>query len=125
MTDKIMHDSPHCHAPIHPAAPVPTPVPHPCTTHQILLQTAPTVIVNNLPMATVTSNTPTCEGEKAGCIPGGPGIIVKGSSTVFANNGLPVARLGDIVAFATCVGPIPGPTGKIIPPCSPNVIVGG
>ena len=29
MTDLIKQDAPHCHAPIHPAAPVPTPTPHP------------------------------------------------------------------------------------------------
>jgi uncharacterized Zn-binding protein involved in type VI secretion len=124
MTDKIMHDSPHCHAPIHPPAPVPTPMPHPCTTHQILIACAPTVMINSLQAAIVTSNTPTCEGEKAGCVPGGPGIIIKGSSSVMIT-GLPAARAGDIVAFATCVGPIPGPTGKILPPCSTNVMTGG
>jgi hypothetical protein len=28
MTDKVLQDGPHGHAPIHRAAPVPTPVPH-------------------------------------------------------------------------------------------------
>ena len=29
MGDMVKQDAPHCHAPIHPAALVPTPVPHP------------------------------------------------------------------------------------------------
>ena len=27
--DMVLQSAPHCHAPIHPAAPVPTPTPHP------------------------------------------------------------------------------------------------
>ncbi len=51
-------------------------------------------------------------------------MIVKGSSSVFTNM-MPAARLGDAVLFETCVGPIPCTTGKIIPPCSTDVIIGG
>ena len=29
MTDQVMQNNPHCHAPIHPPAPTPTVVPHP------------------------------------------------------------------------------------------------
>lgn len=122
MTDKVMHDSPHCHAPIHPAAPVPTPVPHPPIPIDIVLKCVPTVMINNLQAAVVTSMTKPC--MMPSCVPGGPGIIAKGSATVMIGM-MPAARLGDMVAFASCVAPIPSPTGKIIPPCSPNVIVGG
>ena len=58
------------------------------------------------------------------CVPAGPGIVAKGSSSVMINF-MPAARLGDMVAFASCVAPIPSPTGKIIPPCSKDVIIGG
>ena len=88
----------------------------------IMVATIPTVLINSLPAAVVTSQTLPC--MMPGCVPGGPGIIVKGSSSVFTSN-LPAARLGDMVSFPGCVGPIPCPTGKIIPPCSPNVIIGG
>ena len=29
VSDQVLQQAPHCHAPIHPAALVPTPVPHP------------------------------------------------------------------------------------------------
>ena len=121
-TDNVLHDSPHCHAPIHPAAPVPTPVPHPPIPHPIQTATVPTVKINNLEAAVVTSMTKPCNMPT--CVPGGPGIVAKGSSSVFIGF-MPAARLGDMVAFASCVAPIPSPTGKIIPPCSKDVIVGG
>ena len=38
--DQILQDAPHCHAPIHPAAPVPTPTPHPAMPLAILRHTA-------------------------------------------------------------------------------------
>jgi uncharacterized Zn-binding protein involved in type VI secretion len=81
-----------------------------------------TVKINNLAAAVVTSQTQQC--MMPSCVPGGPGMVAKGSATVKIGF-LPAARLGDMVTFPACVGPIPGPTGKIIPPCSPNVIVGG
>lgn len=122
LTDKALHDAPHCHAPIHPAAPVPTPVPHPPMPLSILLNTVPTVLIDNLPAAVVTSMTQPC--LMATCIPAGPGMIAKGSATVMIS-GLPAARAGDMVAFASCIAPIPSPTGKIIPPCSLTVMIGG
>jgi len=122
LTDNVLHDSPHCHAPIHPAAPVPTPVPHPPIPHPIVAAIVPSVLINNLPAAVVTSITKIC--TMPSCVPAGPGIVAKGSSSVITG-GLPAARLGDMVNWPTCVGPIPSPTGKIIPPCSPNVIIGG
>jgi uncharacterized Zn-binding protein involved in type VI secretion len=122
MTDKVIHDNPHCHAPIHPPAPVPTPVPHPPIPIQIIPQCVPTVLINNLMAAVVTSMTLPC--MLPSCVPNGPGMIAKGSATVMIGN-KPAARMGDLVTFSGCVAPIPSPTGKILPPCSPDVIVGG
>ena len=121
-TDNVKHDSPHCHAPIHPAAPVPTPLAHPPIPHPIMTATVPTVKINMLEAAVVTSMTKPCSMPT--CVPGGPGIVAKGSASVMINF-LPAARSGDVVAFASCVAPIPSPTGKIIPPCSKDVIIGG
>ena len=121
-TDLVMHDSPHCHAPIHPPAPVPTPMPHPCVPHPLTMACWPTVMINGLPAATVASMTNVC--MEVSCVPAGPGLVAKGSSTVLIH-GLPAARMGDMVAFASCVAPIPSPTAKILPPCSPTVIHGG
>ena len=121
-TDNTLHDSPHCHAPIHPPAPVPTPVAHPPIPHPIITATQPTIKINGLEAATITSITKVCTLPT--CVPNGPGMVAKGSSSVLMS-GLPAARLGDLVQWAGCVAPIPSPTGKIIPPCSPNVIIGG
>lgn len=122
MTDNVLHDAPHCHAPIHPAAPTPTPVPHPPVPLPILTNCITTVLIENLPAAVVTSQTQPC--LLPSCVPGGPGMIAKGSATVLIGN-LPAARAGDMVAFPSCVAPIPSPTGKIIPPCATTVMVGG
>jgi uncharacterized Zn-binding protein involved in type VI secretion len=120
-TDNVLHDMPHCHAPIHPPAPTPTPLPHPPMPLMLMQGVVPTVLINNLPAAVVTTQTIPC--SIPGCVPGGPGIVILGSMSVITG-GFPAARMGDPVAFPTCIGPIPGPTGKIIPPCSPNVIIG-
>jgi uncharacterized Zn-binding protein involved in type VI secretion len=122
MTDNVMHDSPHCHAPIHPPAPTPTPMPHPPIPFPILSNCVPTVMIGNLPAATVGSMTGPCMVPP--CVPGGPGLVSMGSMTVMIG-GKPAARVGDMVAFASCVAPIPSPTGKIIPPGAPTVIIGG
>ena len=125
MTDMVLQDSPHCHAPIHPPAPVPTPVPHPGIPMPLMMMCHPTVLINFLPAATVTSSTVTPVSPcTAICLPLGLGIVVKGSMSVMTCF-LPAARLNDITAHATCSAVIPGLTGKIIPPCSPNVIIGG
>src|SRR5262245_45596374 len=121
-TDLVMHDSPHCHAPIHPPAPVPTPVPHPCMTHKLVIATSPTVMINNLQACVVTSMTEPC--REVSCVPAGPVLVAMGSFTVLIT-GLPAGRAGDMVAFASCVAPIPSPTGKILPPCSTDVMIGG
>jgi uncharacterized Zn-binding protein involved in type VI secretion len=121
-TDQTMHQSPHCHAPIHPPAPTPTPLAHPPMPLPIMSNTVPTVLINNMPAATVTSMTQPCMLPT--CVPGGPGVIMKGSMTVLIGN-KPAARAGDMVQFAACVGPIPCPAGTIMPPCSPTVQIGG
>ena len=97
-------------------------MPHPPIPIAIMVACVPTVLINNLLAAVVTSQTLPC--MMPSCMPGGPGMIAKGSTSVFTG-GLPAARLGDLVSFPGCVGPIPCPTGKIIPPCSVNVIIGG
>jgi uncharacterized Zn-binding protein involved in type VI secretion len=118
MTDKVLHNSPHCHAPIHPNCPVP----HPPIPYQIVTMVSPNVFINNLPAATVTSQTVIC--TEPTCVPAAPGIVAMGSKTVMIN-GKPAARMGDMVNWPSCVGPIPSPTGKIIPPCSTDVDIGG
>jgi len=121
MGDMTLHDIPHCHAPIHPPAPVPTPVPHPPIPIAILANCAPTVMIAGKPAATVGSITAPCVVPP--CVPAGPGMIAMGSPTVLIH-GLPAARVGDLVNFSTCVAPIPSPTGKILPPGAPTVIIG-
>jgi uncharacterized Zn-binding protein involved in type VI secretion len=122
MSDLTLHDAPHCHAPIHPPAPVPTPVPHPPIPFAIVSNCVPTVLIGNLPAAVVGSMTQPCLVPP--CVPGGPGVVAMGSTTVMIG-GRPAARVGDLVQFATCVAPIPSPTGKILPPGAPTVIIGG
>jgi len=121
-TDNTLHDGPHCHAPIHPPAPVPTPVPHPPIPLPITGNTVSTVLISNLPAAVMGSMTQGC--MLPSCVPGGPGLVAKGSMTVLIGS-RPAARVGDMVAFAACVAPIPSPTGKILPPGAPTVIIGG
>ena len=119
--DKVLQDAPHCHAPIHPPAPVPTPVPHPPMPLAII-KGEPTVMIGNSPAARVTDTTQPC--ILASCVPAGPGMIALGSMSVMIGF-LPAARVGDMTAHMTCVAPIPSPTGKILPPCCPTVIIGG
>jgi uncharacterized Zn-binding protein involved in type VI secretion len=120
-SDKVLHDAPHCHAPIHPPGPTPTPLPHPPKPLAIVLACVPTVMIDNLQAAIVTSQTEPCLMPT--CIPGAPGMVIKGSLTVMISF-LPAARAGDMVMFPSCVAPIPCPTGKIIPPCSTTVMIG-
>jgi|GEM_PF-389648 len=122
LEDKAKHDGPHCHAPVHPAAPVPTPVPHPCAEHQFS-KGAATVKTNGKPAVRATDMTIPCDAEKGGCPPGGPGVVAKGSVTVMIEN-MPAARKGDAVLFAACVGPIPMPKATISGGSS-DVIIGG
>lgn len=119
--DLVKQDAPHCHAPIHPAAPVPTPVPHPALPLPII-KGAPTVMIGGKPAARVTDMTKIC--TLPSCVPAGPGLIAKGSATVMIA-GLPAARVGDMTAHASCVAPIPSPVGKVLPPGCPTVMIGG
>lgn len=121
ITDLILQDNPHCHAPIHPAGPTPTAVPHPAMPLAIV-KGQPNVLIGGLPAARVTDLSQPC--ILASCVPGGPGMIAMGSSSVLIG-GLPSARMGDMTSHSSCVAPIPAPTGKIIPPCCPTVLVGG
>ena len=117
-TDFALHDMPHCHAPIHPTVPFA----HPPVPMTITLNCSPNVMFNNLPAAVQASQTLPC--MLPGCSPGAPGMIANGSSSVLIN-GKPAARMGDLVTFPSCVGPIPSPTGHVLPPCSPTVDIGG
>lgn len=119
--DQILQDAPHCHAPIHPAAPIPTPTPHPAMPLAII-KGQPNVLIGTMPAARVSDLSQPC--LLAGCMPGGPGMITKGSATVLIG-GLPAARVGDMTAHTACVAPIPSPVGKILPPGCPTVIIGG
>lgn len=121
MGDMVKQDAPHCHAPIHPAALVPTPVPHPALPLAII-GGLPTVMIGNMPAARVTDMTILC--SLPSCVPGGPGMISKGSSTVLIG-GLPAARVNDLTLHTVCVAPIPSPVGKILPPGCPTVMIGG
>lgn len=121
LTDLVLQDAPHCHAPIHPAAPVPTPVPHPAMPLAII-KGQPNVLIGTLPAARMTDMTVPC--LLAGCVPGGPGMISKGSATVLIG-GMPAARVADLTMHPACVAPLPSPTGKILPPGCPTVMIGG
>jgi uncharacterized Zn-binding protein involved in type VI secretion len=121
VTDQILQDAPHCHAPIHPPALVPTTAPHPALPLAII-KGATNVMIGNMPAARATDTSAPC--LLPGCVPGGPGLIAKGSATVMIGS-LPAARVNDMTAHTACVAPIPSPTGKILPPGCPTVIIGG
>ena len=122
MGDMVLQEAPHCHAPIHPAALVPTPAPHPALPLPILSPCVPTVLIGGKPAAVVGDQTKIC--TLPGCSPGGPGVIAKGSATVMIG-GKPAARLNDQTMHASCVAPIPSPTGMITGPGCPTVLIGG
>lgn len=119
--DMIKQDAPHCHAPIHPAAPVPTPAPHPGLPLAII-KGAGTVMIGGPPAARVMDQSAPC--MLPGCVPGGPGMIMKGSATVIIEN-MPAGRLNDMTSHPSCVAPIPAPVGKVIGPGCPTVMIGG
>ena len=121
MGDQVLQDGPHCHANIHPAAPVPTPVPHPPLPLAIV-KGQPSVLIGGQPAARMSDITAICSLPT--CVPAGPGMIQVASGTVLIG-GLPAARLGDMTFHSSCVGPIPMPSGKILPPCCPTVLIGG
>lgn len=119
--DLVKQDAPHCHAPIHPPAPVPTAVPHPALPLAII-SGAPNVMIGKQPAARVSDTTMPC--VLPGCVPNGPGMVAKGSATVKIG-GLPAARVNDMTSHVSCVAPIPSPVGKVMPPGCPTVIIGG
>lgn len=119
--DQVLQTSPHCHAPIHPPALVPTPSAHPALPLAIV-KGAGTVLIGNMPAARVLDTTMPC--MLPACIPAGPGMIAKGSATVLIEN-FPAARAGDTTSHTSCVAPIPGPVGNVLPPCCPTVLIGG
>jgi uncharacterized Zn-binding protein involved in type VI secretion len=119
--DKVLQSTPHCHAPIHPPALVPTPVPHPGLPLTII-KGQPNVLIGGMPAARMSDMTTPC--MLPGCVPGGPGMIIKGSATVLIG-GLPAARLNDMTSHPSCVAPIPSPTGTVIGPGCATVLIGG
>ena len=119
--DSILQDAPHCHAPMHPAAPTPTPAPHPAMPLTII-KGEPTVLIGKMPAARLMDMSQPC--VLATCVPGGPGNIAMGSATVLIGK-MPAARVGDPTMHPSCVAPIPSPTGKILPPGCPTVMIGG
>jgi uncharacterized Zn-binding protein involved in type VI secretion len=121
MGDSILQTAPHCHAPIHPAAPSPTPAPHPAMPLTII-KGEPTVMIGKKPAARMMDMSQPC--LLATCVPGGPGNIAMGSTTVLIGK-MPAARVGDPTAHPSCVAPIPSPTGKVLPPGCPTVMIGG
>jgi uncharacterized Zn-binding protein involved in type VI secretion len=120
--DNIKQDAPHCHAPIHPPAPTPTPLAHPALPLAIIPPGSTTVMIGKKPAARVSDQSAPC--SLPSCIPAGPGMIAKGSMTVKIDK-LPAARVNDLTAHSTCVAPIPSPTGKIIGPGVATVSIGG
>ena len=119
--DEVLQTAPHCHSPQHPPAPEPTPMPHPALPLAIIPPGAPTVTIGGEPAARLGDMTEPC--ELPGCIPGGPGVISQASVTVTIC-GQPAARVGDTTTHEICVAPIPSPTGKILPPGCPTVLIG-
>jgi uncharacterized Zn-binding protein involved in type VI secretion len=120
--DKMIQRTPHCHAPIHPAAPVPTPVPHQGVALEIKSHTAQTVFINKKQAAILGSLSGPC--MMPSCVPAGPGMIAQGSMTVLIE-GMPAARVGDRTSHAGCVAPIPAPIGEVDRGGSPDVAIGG
>ncbi len=118
--DNMLQDAPHCHAPIHPPAPTPTPMPHPPLPLAIIPPGSSTTFFDKMPAARVSDQSQPC--MLPGCVPGGPGMIMQGSTSVLIDK-LPAARVGDPTTHASCVAPIPSPTGKILPPGSPTVMI--
>src|SRR5689334_1742445 len=100
VTDQILQQSPHYHAPIHPTAPVPTPVPHPALPLMIIPPDAPTVLIGNLPAAYLGDQTMPC--MLPDCVPAEPGMILISAPTVLIAN-KPTARVNDPTLHSSCV----------------------
>lgn len=120
--DKILQDVlMHCHT-LHPKGPAATPEPHPAESLSIVGPCSFDVKIEGKRAARSTDLSQPCALK--GCVPAGPGIISRGSTTVRINN-LPAARVGDLTTHPACAAPVPSPTGKIIPPGSTSVRIGG
>jgi uncharacterized Zn-binding protein involved in type VI secretion len=87
-----------------------------------LIQGAPNVLIGNQPAARVGDMTSPC--TLPSCVPNGPGMVALGATTVLIAS-VPAARMGDMTSHPGCVAPIPGPTGKVLPPGCPTVLIGG
>lgn len=122
MGDSVLQTAPHCHAPIHPPAPVPTSVAHPALQLPIVGPSVPNVLIGRQPAAVVGDLTVPC--LLPGCVPGGPGTLVQGSSSVTIGK-RPAVRVSDATAHLVCVGPIAAPVGEVLPPGCPTVMIGG
>lgn len=120
--DMIKQTAPHCHANIHPAAPTPTPAPHPALPLAILPPGSVTTKITKMAAARQTDQSAPC--SLPSCIPAGPGMILMGSMTVKIDK-LGAARMGDPTLHSSCVAPIPSPKGEVQPPCAPTVKIGG
>jgi uncharacterized Zn-binding protein involved in type VI secretion len=101
---------------------VPTPTPHPAIPYPLVSAGVATVLIGNLPAAVVGTTSTPC--TLPSCVPAGPGMVLKGSTTVLIGN-IPAARMNDPTIHSSCVAPIPSPTGKVLPPCCPTVLIGG
>jgi len=120
--DLLKQDAPHCHAPIHPPAPAPTPSAHPALPLAITGPGVPNVMIGKKPAAVLGDMSAPC--MLPSCVPGGPGMIAKGSATVKIGK-KPAARVNDLTNHPSCVAPIPSPVGKILAPGCPTVKIGG
>ena len=119
--DNAVHDAPHCHAPVHSTGRVPQAVPHPPQPIPFIMGCV-TVNIGGKPALRVNDQTAPC--QPPGCVPGIPGKVMMGSATVRIG-GVPAARVTDVVSFPGCVTAIPSPTGKVMGPGAPNVMIGG
>jgi uncharacterized Zn-binding protein involved in type VI secretion len=107
-----------------PGGPVPTPLPHPYN-GTISLGCSTNVMIEGKPAAVVGSSAMAVHAPQGGPFqvpPTGEGKVLMGSGTVMINN-KPAARVGD--TCMTCNDPAPLPIGKIVPPGSPKVMIGG
>ena len=80
------------------------------------------MLIGKMPAARSTDQTLPC--MLPGCVQAGPGMISVASTSVLIGK-MPAARVGDMTLHASCVAPIPSPTGKILPPGCPTVMIGG
>jgi uncharacterized Zn-binding protein involved in type VI secretion len=118
--DMTKQDTPaHCHTAHGPAGPIP----HPALPLKISGPGVSTVEIGGKTAAVQTDQTDAC--KLPGDPPAGPGIIMKGSMSVLIGM-KPAARVGDMVSHPSCAAAIPpAPTGKILPPGCPTVIING